>query len=147
MFCSRNQFILVYDNCDIVQRRGRSLEVDDGYTADVSTYPALQPRKEAPCVDVCPTEASQAPTASWRSTSACPVLRHRLPNRKLSSASGTWVIPGIPDELREEGKELYPHKRVYREMQLRMERIAGLPCLKRNRPGRHPACVICQARA
>jgi len=139
-----------------------ALEVDDSGSVDVSTYPVrCNQCKEAPCVEVCPTEASHKREDGIVAVDpkkcfgcrycviACPYQNRTYLSRKRNP--GYFPGHGLT-EFEKKGKELYPHT-VGTTMKCNfcMERIdAGLD--KDLKPGLDreatPACVnVCQARA
>jgi len=137
-------------------------ETEEGGVVDVSTFPVrCNQCKEAPCVDACPTGASQQREDGivWIDADKCIGCRYCVvacpyQNRSfLSKAKDPGYFPGYPKTNFEKmGEKLYPHQ-VGTTMKCNfcMERIdAGLE--KALKPGidrdATPACVnTCQARA
>ena len=137
-------------------------ETDAGNKVDVSTYPVrCNQCKEAPCVKVCPTEATQQREDGivWIDQNKCAGCRYCIiacpyQNRTfLSKNKDTGYFPGYAaTRFEKKGKKLYPHQvGTTEKCNFCMERIdAGLK--KGLKPGidrdATPACVnICQARA
>ena len=137
-------------------------EVDEHGEVDVSTYPVrCNHCAEAPCVDVCPTEASHRREDGIVSIDsnkcigcrycviACPYQNRTF----LSKNKNPGHFPGFPKtEFEKKGEKLYPHQvGTTEKCNFCEERIdAGLA--KDLKPGidreATPACVnVCQARA
>ena len=130
-----------------------ALETDDGVDVDVSTYPVrCNQCKEAPCVDVCPTEASHKREDGIVAIDpdkcfgcrycviACPYQNRTYLSRKRNPG----YFPGhAQDQLREEGQRRSTRTRSGTTMKCNfcMERIdAGLRegTEAGHRPRRHP---------
>jgi phenylacetyl-CoA:acceptor oxidoreductase subunit 1 len=137
-------------------------EVDQGGSVDVSTYPVrCNQCAEAPCVEVCPTEASHKREDGIVSidSNKCIGCRYCViacpyQNRTFLSKNKTpGYFPGYPKTgFEKKGEKLYPHQvGTTEKCNFCEERIdAGLA--KGLKPGidrdATPACVnTCQARA
>jgi phenylacetyl-CoA:acceptor oxidoreductase subunit 1 len=139
-----------------------ALEVEDEFAVDVSTWPVrCNQCKEAPCVEVCPTNASYKREDGIVAIDsnkcfgcrycviACPYQNRTYVSRKRA----VNYFPGYPlTRFEKKGRELYPHQvGTTEKCNFCMERIdAGLA--KGLKPGidreATPACVnICQPRA